>query len=1023
VPGSITPPPDGSLSRLSHAATCVALDLETTGLQVESESIIEVAAVKFRNAQVLDTFQTLVSPGRPIPYRIQRLTGLTDASLAGAPTFPDLIDTLRRLIGDWPLVGHSIAFDVSFLRRYGLARTNPLLDTFELANVLLPALPSYSLESVAAALAVPGTTYHRAMADAVLAKEVYLALLERLAQAETSAIQEVAALGARHTWPLLELFRQELSRRGIKGSRREENTIGAQLAGKLGVEAAVFDLPVASAAPGDGRPGRRTARPTTHMTPDDAAGNGMSQVGASPSATPMAAASQAEVASRVRSTLEERSQLLLEVGAHAEGLLATLTAALRWAAASHESLVIASGTIASCRRLAREVLPAVQATLGTMLAVEIADDPENYLCLHRWLGVARDRRNGELPADIARGLAKVTFWLHDTQIGRRDEVVLMPQEAGVWEQVRAGDEHHGMFARCPYRARGFCFIEQGRQRVRQAQIVLTTHHALLKSLTSLSRFPRSLSDVPASERIISDPSHVLLLDAHLLEEETFQETAFAISNALLQETIAAIGATAPNGRRSGLLHLLEETIQQEPRTSEKVQREFASKRSGWLRDLAGAGQAAPHFFGALDALIADARAGSGGARGRGGESHDAAMRLTNRVRSSGAWEQVQDAWQTLHEALQRSANVAREAAALCDQVGATAMRPARAYALAGELLGIREQLLLIAARGLEVVRQPAADRVYWLKPAPLPPAHAAPAPLRSSRERRLSEAQTGGDTPAAEFPTMHGALVQVADTLRTALFQPGRGVVLSAPALTVEGQFDYVRERLGLAQNAAPGYALPAERASQTLLYLPDDVPEPSMPQYQRHLTDALIALSAGLQGEVVVLFTSHAALRGAYVEVKPLLEQQDILVLAQGIDGSPRQLWQQYQAQPRVVLLGAGSFWDAVDMGGPGPACIVVSRLPLAPLSDPAMAARAERYQDQLHQFIIPQAALRLRQALNRLAWGTPRRNAVVLFDKRIQAKEYGQVFLNTLPDCTTHRGSVSLMPEHVSQWLAQRS
>src|ERR1700730_9535080 len=155
----------------------VALDLETTGLHVEQDAILEAAAVKFQGSEVIDTFETFSDPGRSIPYRVQRLTGIKPEQLVGAPLFEAISKKLHDFLGDYPLVGHSIPFDASFLRRWGLARSNPLLDTFELATVVLPSLASYNLGQVAESLgiAVP-LDRHRAMVDTVLAMDVFLAL-------------------------------------------------------------------------------------------------------------------------------------------------------------------------------------------------------------------------------------------------------------------------------------------------------------------------------------------------------------------------------------------------------------------------------------------------------------------------------------------------------------------------------------------------------------------------------------------------------------------------------------------------------------------------------------------------------------------------------------------------------------------------------------------------------------------------------------------------------------------------------
>jgi Rad3-related DNA helicase len=87
--------------------------------------------------------------------------------------------------------------------------------------------------------------------------------------------------------------------------------------------------------------------------------------------------------------------------------------------------------------------------------------------------------------------------------------------------------------------------------------------------------------------------------------------------------------------------------------------------------------------------------------------------------------------------------------------------------------------------------------------------------------------------------------------------------------------------------------------------------------------------------------------------------------------------------------------------------------------LNDPPVAARAERYSDQLHQLTVPIAALRIRRALNRLMWNDDRRNTVVLFDRRVISKEYGSIIMNSLPRCSQRQAAVSHLPESVLDWL----
>src|SRR5438105_314128 len=227
----------------------VALDLETTGLHAEQDSILEVAAIKFQGDTVLDTIETLVAPGRSIPYRVQRLTGITPQQLMGAPHFESIARNLQLFIGDFPIVGHSIPFDVSFLRRRGLARSNPLIDTFELATVILPSLPSYNLGQVAQALGVTvAPERHRAMVDTVLAMNVFLALYQRLQTIDLSLLKDLANLDAPRTWPLLGFLRQELRYRqeqdGLSGTPLR-GSFGDHFAAQLGMDPRILAFAIA----------------------------------------------------------------------------------------------------------------------------------------------------------------------------------------------------------------------------------------------------------------------------------------------------------------------------------------------------------------------------------------------------------------------------------------------------------------------------------------------------------------------------------------------------------------------------------------------------------------------------------------------------------------------------------------------------------------------------------------------------------------------------------------------------------
>src|SRR3990170_4988097 len=168
-----------------------ALDLETTGLDPERDAVIEVGAVRFRGERIEATWSSLVNPGRPLPPFITQLTGISDDMLAGAPRLAEVLPDLRAFVGQDPLLGHNVGFDVAFLRRKGLFGYNETLDTFDLASVLLPTAGRYRLAALASALGIPVLSQHRGLDDAQTTRAVFLRLVEKARRLSLTVLEEI----------------------------------------------------------------------------------------------------------------------------------------------------------------------------------------------------------------------------------------------------------------------------------------------------------------------------------------------------------------------------------------------------------------------------------------------------------------------------------------------------------------------------------------------------------------------------------------------------------------------------------------------------------------------------------------------------------------------------------------------------------------------------------------------------------------------------------------------------------------
>jgi DNA polymerase III subunit epsilon len=171
----------------------VALDTETTGLFPIMHRLVEVGAVRFRlDGQELATFQTLINPEIPIPKDVQHVHGITDRMVRGKPTIEHVLPQFIEFLGhhDTILLAHNAPFDLGFLAM-ALTRlriTYPphyLLDTLDMARRLYPAWPSHSLEYVATRLKVAKRAEHRALSDARLVKDIFLAVLQHVPAVRT----------------------------------------------------------------------------------------------------------------------------------------------------------------------------------------------------------------------------------------------------------------------------------------------------------------------------------------------------------------------------------------------------------------------------------------------------------------------------------------------------------------------------------------------------------------------------------------------------------------------------------------------------------------------------------------------------------------------------------------------------------------------------------------------------------------------------------------------------------------------
>jgi ATP-dependent DNA helicase DinG len=252
------------------------------------------------------------------------------------------------------------------------------------------------------------------------------------------------------------------------------------------------------------------------------------------------------------------------------------------------------------------------------------------------------------------------------------------------------------------------------------------------------------------------------------------------------------------------------------------------------------------------------------------------------------------------------------------------------------------------------------------------------------------------------------------------LWHEKESVILTSATLTTAGEFDYLRNRLYANDANELSLGSPFDYETATMLYIANDIPEPSDRHgHQRALEQGIIQLARTTGGRMLVLFTSYDQLKRTSHAISTPLAREEIRVYEQGEGASANTLLESFRSDGRSVLLGTRAFWEGVDVPGAALSVLVIAKLPFDVPSDPIIAARSETFEDPFSEYTLPEAILRFRQGFGRLIRTQSDRGIVAILDKRVISKQYGRLFIDSLPTCTFRVGPISEIPRVATRWL----
>lgn len=255
--------------------------------------------------------------------------------------------------------------------------------------------------------------------------------------------------------------------------------------------------------------------------------------------------------------------------------------------------------------------------------------------------------------------------------------------------------------------------------------------------------------------------------------------------------------------------------------------------------------------------------------------------------------------------------------------------------------------------------------------------------------------------------TFSATPLSVAGELQNCLYKSVAACVLTSATLTSGGSFTYIKERLGLADDAGClQFKSPFDYRGRTLLYVPEQgFPDPAAESYAPGLSERVTEILRLSDGRALILCTSLKSmdLLAAY-----LANAVDYPLLVQGT-ASRNALLKNFRENTHSVLLAVASFWEGVDVVGEALSCVIIDKLPFEVPSDPVIQARIEKIKAQganpFREFQVPRAILALRQGVGRLMRSATDRGVIAIMDTRLFSKGYGRTFMASLPDSPVTR------------------
>ena len=915
----------------------IAIDVETTGLAEDSE-VIEVGLVVVKDGQLCEQWQTLIKPQKSIPKEISSMTGITNAMVKDAPSWAEIEDELLALLDTHLLIAHNYTFDKGRIEfQLGYPLENDWLDSHDMAKLFLPTLSSYKLASIATHLQVADNNHHRALNDAIVCANVFLKILDTACQLSPLTLNDMATTYGNSQESLFSS--REHSMGDLLYILANESTENTSIE-PLEFEASDFT---------------EVSEPllTFEHAEDFFEPNGIL---AQNKPDFQYRSQQTEMLNCIKQAFQEKKHALIEAGTGTGKSFAYLVPALLWSYETNQRIIIATGTINLQEQLFHTDLPFLKKALNFPFATAITKGRSNYLCLRRFEEYCRHASDASERERIFA--TSLVLWRSTNPSGDKEYLNLNKAELQYWQNI-ASTADTCLGRRC-HHYQDCCFFNNRRQ-CEQSRVIITNHSLLFQDLRL--------------NGLLSEHNHVIIDEAHHLEEEATHQFTDTIDYELIRKLLN--GFTRSGGFLSRTSVIINKLKDIPDNLNEIVTSLSRTKEDG---------------IEAIDIFLHCAKA----ANDIPELANIGDLRLTDKIRNSQWWILLEETLRKSHRALITAVtSINRLINLLEDNDELESL--IREMTHSRDRLSEQQKWLERFIAGID------DDFVYWIKT------------YQNSNYCNL---------------LLNAAYIDIMPLIQEKLFKNNDTVILTSATLAINKRIDYTAEKFLLQPDEYLHYIseAPFDYENQSLIAIPNNHKDYSKTndfEYTKNIISDLQKLIPAVDGDMLVLFTSYSMLNRVHQALKSDPSLKKYKILAHGQDGTRTSLLEAIQNNHNTVLLGANSFWEGIDVKGNNLRTVVIAKLPFVPPTMPVESARNELLQSQGKNAFtsnsLPQAVLRFRQGCGRLIRSNTDHGCIIVLDNRVITKNYGKTFLNSLPAQPCWIDSIDNLVPRLKKWHEQ--